>query len=76
LVFLKNKYRFLVEVVSLVVPAADLKSIKLERSLARLPDLTLEVSWRVLPTNTFMFKNVVEQLKKAKLSSYTQLCTC
>ena len=53
----------MVEVISLVVPTADLKSIKLERSLARLPDLALEVSCRVLPTNGFMFKNEVEKGK-------------
>jgi len=60
-----------VEVISLAVLAAKPKSIKLERSLARLPDSTLEVFWIVLSANGLMLENVLKLWERQEL---TALC--
>jgi hypothetical protein len=57
------------KIISLAVLAAKPKSIKLERSLARLPDSTLEVFWIVLSTNGFMLENVLKLLERQELTS-------
>lgn len=61
----------MVEVISLAVLAAKPKSIKPERSLAKLPDSTLEVFWIVLSTNCFMLENVLQIVERQEL---TALC--